>query len=93
MLPEGEDMTQGIRFCCKGAFLQKGGTTLEILMLVVFVIALIVSAMIVNAVQQMFMNFIGADVMFFNGKTKLAIIVILAFLMFRFVAGFFGLTV
>ena len=83
-------MSQGIRFCCKGAFLQKGGTTLEILMLVVLVVAFIVSSIIVNAVQQMFMNFIGADVMFFNGKTKLFIIVILGFVLFSLVAKLFG---
>ena len=64
---------------------------MDILILVVFVIALIVSAMIVNAIQQMFMNFMGADVMFFNGKTKLFIIVILAFILFGLVAKLFGL--
>ena len=59
-------------------------------MLVVLVVAFIVSSIIVNAVQQMFMNFIGADVMFFNGKTKLFIIVILGFVLFSLVAKLFG---
>ena len=71
--------------------LQKGGTTLKILVLVGFFIALIVSSIIVNAVQHMFMSFIGADVMYSNGKTKLFIIVMLAFLLFGLVGKLFGL--
>lgn len=65
--------------------------TLKILVLVGFVIALIVSSVIVNKVQHMFMRFMGANVMFFNGKTKLFIIVMLAFLLFGLVGTLFGL--
>lgn len=42
------------------------------------IIAFILSAIIVNAVQSLFMKLIGANVMFFDGAKKLFIIIVLA---------------
>lgn len=70
---------------------KKGGSTLEILIIVVFVISLLVSAGLVNKVQQMYMKFMGASGMFFSGKKKLFAIVLIAFFLTGFVMKIFGL--
>lgn len=45
------------------------------------IIAIIVSAIIVNLVQSLIMRLLGANVMFFNWKSKLVIIIFLAFIL------------
>ena len=51
------------------------------MILVAFAIAFVISAVIVNAGYNLFMNFIGADSMFFSAKTKLIIMVVVALLL------------
>ena len=52
--------------------------------IVICIISLIIAIVIVNKAQQLYMNLIGADFMFFSGKKKILAI----FIVFLFVAGF-----
>ena len=45
---------------------------------ILLIISLIVATIIVNGVQRLYMKAMGADVMFFRGKTKLIAIVVIA---------------
>lgn len=48
---------------------------------IILIVCFFVSSIIVNQVQKMYMRFIGADAMFFSGKSKIiAIIVVTLFL-------------
>lgn len=63
----------------------------QIIFLVLCIIGLCISALIVNKAQQLFMSFIGADTMFFNYKSKLVAIVIVALFITAPIAKLFGL--
>ncbi len=58
---------------------------------IVFIVSIILSIVIVNGIQQVFMKLIGANVMFFSGKTKLVWILLVGLVIFEFVGGLFGL--
>lgn len=60
---------------------------------IIFIIALIVAALLVNKVQQLYMKLMGADVMFFNGKKKIIAIVIIAIVLTAFVINLFGIEI
>ena len=60
---------------------------------IIFIIALIVAALLVNKVQQLYMKMMGADVMFFNGKKKIISIVIIAIVLTAFVINLFGIEI
>ena len=64
---------------------------MEIMVLVIFVIALIVSSILVNKVQQLYMSFVGASSMFFSGKKKLFAILVVAFFLTGLVMKIFGI--
>lgn len=65
---------------------------MQIIVWVLFIISLAVSSVIVNKSQQMFMRFIGSDMMFFSMKKKVFIIVILALFLEAFILKIFGIT-
>ncbi len=65
---------------------------MQIIVWVLFIISLAVSSVIVNKSQQMFMKFIGSDMMFFSMKKKVFIIVILALFLEAFILKIFGIT-
>ena len=48
---------------------------------VLFIISIIVSVIIVNGIQRLYMKAMGADVMFFRGKSKLIAIIVIALLL------------
>ena len=58
--------------------------------LIVFIIFLVVAAIIVNKVQQIFMKLLGADTMLFDAKKKLGAIVVLAMFLTVVVDNLFG---
>lgn len=60
---------------------------------IIFIIALIVAALLVNKVQQLYMKMMGADVMFFNGKKKIIAILIIAIVLTAFVINLFGIEI
>lgn len=60
---------------------------------VVFIISLIISAIVVNNAQRLFMKLIGADTMRFNGKTKFIIIIILALILAAVVINALGIEI
>lgn len=64
---------------------------MEVLGIAIIVISLVVASVIVNAVQQMFMKFMGANVMFFDGKKKLLAIIVIALILTGLLVSFFGL--
>lgn len=49
--------------------------------MVLFVINLVISAIIVNAVQKLYMKIIGASAMFYDGKKKIGWIIVVAVLL------------
>lgn len=54
---------------------------MDTVVVVIFLITLVVTAIAVNTVQQLFMRLIGANVMFFSGKSKLIVIVVIALIL------------
>lgn len=61
------------------------------MLFIVFVISLVIASIIVNKAQHLFMDFMGADGMFFSIKAKLIIIVIVGLLIAGVVGKIFGL--
>ncbi len=55
-----------------------------------FLICVAISAMIVNGLMNMYMKFIGADSMLFNGKHKVIAIIVVALVLETIVVKFFG---
>ncbi len=60
---------------------------------VIFIISIVVSSVIVNKAQQLFMDFMGADGMFFSVKVKLIAILVLALLLAAIVCNVFGIEI
>ena len=63
----------------------------DVVTIVIFVISLIVSSVVVNKIQQMYMSFIGTEMMFFSKKKKLAAIVVIGLLITGVIYKLFGL--
>lgn len=61
------------------------------MVIVIFVVSIILSAGIVNAIQRGFMKFIGADSMFYSMKTKVIIIIIVALFLTGLAMKLFGI--
>lgn len=60
---------------------------------VIFIISVVVSSIIVNKAQQLFMDFMGADGMFFSVKAKLIAILVLALILASVFCGVFGIEI
>lgn len=60
---------------------------------IIFIISLVAAVFIVNSAQQLYMKVIGANGMFFNGKTKLIAIFVVALLLAAFVINIFGIEI
>lgn len=61
--------------------------------LIPLVISIVLSGILVNSIQRLFMKMIGADFMTFNASTKIIITVFLGFVMyavFLVYSGYFG---
>ncbi len=57
---------------------------------IVLIVSIVISAMLINKIQQVFMNLIGADVMFFNGKFKIVWILLVGFVIFGLIGRLLG---
>lgn len=60
---------------------------------IVLILSFVVANILVNKAQQLYMKFIGADTMFFNGKKKLIGIVVLALLISSIIIQIFGIEI
>lgn len=60
---------------------------------IIFIISLVVSTTMVNKAYQVYMNIIGADRMFFNGRKKLIAIVVIAIFISSIVIHIFGIDI
>lgn len=81
---------------CGHKIQQKGGPIVMeflagLLLIVVFGASFFVSYKLVNKAQQLYMKLTGADVMFFNGMKKLAIIFVIGFVLANAVLSIFGI--
>ena len=63
----------------------------DILVVVIFIISLFVSYKLVNGAYRLYMKLTGADVMFFNGVTKIFLIVCIAAAIASFILKLFGI--
>lgn len=61
-------------------------------LIILLIISIIVSSIIINKVQQLFMQFLNIDFMFVNAKRKLFAILVLGFVITAVVAKLLGLT-
>lgn len=64
-----------------------------VLIWIIFILSLIVSTILVNKAQQLYMKMIGASGMFFNGKKKLLAILIIAVVLTAIVVSIFGIEI
>jgi len=64
---------------------------MEVMAWVVIIVSLIVAIVIVNGAQRLFMKMMGADVMFFKMKTKMAAIFIIFVIVAGLLAMLFGI--
>lgn len=64
---------------------------MKVITIIILIIAFAISSMLVNKLQQLYMKFMGADTMFFNGKKKLIAIIIIAFVLAGTVFKLFGI--
>jgi hypothetical protein len=60
-------------------------------LMIIFIVCLVISSILVNFLQRLWMNFIGAKAMIFKRKTKLFIIIIVAFFLCGFMVQAFGI--
>lgn len=61
-----------------------------ILKSIVFIVSFIISAVIVNKVQQLWMRLMGADMMYFSMKKKLVAIALIGLLIFGLIGALLG---
>jgi hypothetical protein len=59
----------------------------------IFIIALVVSTVITNTAQQLFMRMLGMNAMFFSVKKKLIAIVVIAIVLSTIILQLFGITI
>lgn len=52
--------------------------------IVLLIVSFLIASFLVKTVRHLFMKLIGADAMFFNGKTQLIIIVIVTYFVYGF---------
>jgi len=61
-----------------------------IIQAIVLIVSLVLSATIINRIQQAFMNLIGANVMFFDGKIKIFWIILVGCIIFGLIGRLLG---
>lgn len=66
---------------------------MTVLIMVIFVVCLGIATVIVNGAQQLYMKFIGADAMFFNGKKKLIAILLIALFLASIIVHIFHIPI
>ncbi len=54
------------------------------------IVSIIISALIVNSLQKLWMKFIGADAIFFSSKSKLAVIAAVGFIVYSMINSLFS---
>ncbi len=64
---------------------------MDIVVLIIFIIALFISAKIVNGAYRAYMRAVGADWMNFNGGKKLFVIVLVALCITGVIMNLFGM--
>lgn len=64
---------------------------MKVLLVIIYVLSFIASSIVVNKAQQMYMKFIGASGMFFDGKKKLFAIVLIGFIFAGLAMKAFGI--
>lgn len=64
---------------------------MKILIFIIIFVSFILSIVIVNKVQQLYMKLIGAEVMFFNAKKKLIAIAVIGLFIAACILQLFGL--
>lgn len=62
------------------------------LTMIILIISMIVSALVCNKIQRAYMAFIGADVMIYNKKIKVVIIIVLGVFIYSVITGVLGLS-
>ena len=60
---------------------------------IIFISMLVVSTIIVNKSQQIYMRIIGASAMFFDGKKKLIAIIVVALFLSGIILNLFGIEI
>jgi len=57
----------------------------------IFIISLVIAFVIVNIIQQLYMKAMGADLMFFSGKKKIIVVLVIALIIAGSIGGLFGI--
>lgn len=66
---------------------------MKVLIMVIFVVCLGIATAIVNGAQRLYMKFMGAEVMFFDGKKKLIAILFIALLLASIIVYIFHIPI